>query len=134
MKAELKTKQNDESIETFLETIENEQMKKDCLDLVKIMENVTQLHAKMWGANMIGLGVYEYKYASGREGEYFCVGFSPRKKNISIYFPKNGISEPQVQLLKDLGKHKLSGTCLHINSLQDIKTDILEKMITNAML
>ena len=37
------------------------------------------------GSSIIGFGSYHYKYESGREGEIFLTGFSPRKQSLSLY-------------------------------------------------
>ena len=125
--AELKTKENDASVEEFLNTIENEQKKKDCLDIVKLMTEATKMPAKMWGGAIIGFGSYHYKYDSGHEGEMCKVGFSPRKSSITMYIGAS--AERYNDVLPKLGKHKLSGSCLHLNKLADVDKEVLKKII-----
>ncbi len=69
--SELKTKENEAGVEEFLETVENEQKKKDCFKLLSLMKEVTGKPAKMWGHSIVGFGKYHYKYDSGREGDWF---------------------------------------------------------------
>ncbi|MEP7168586.1 MAG: DUF1801 domain-containing protein [Bacteroidota bacterium] len=125
--AELKTKLNDASVEDFLNTIADEKKRKDCLEIVKLMQSVTKAKAKMWGNAIIGFGNHLLKYESGRELDWFYVGFSPRKQNIVLYL--NAGNAKNKERLKQLGKHKLSGSCLHINKLEDINTFVLKEMI-----
>ncbi len=83
--AELKTKPNQESVEAFLETIVDERRRKDCYSILELMKNATGEDPKMWGDTIVGFGAYHYKYASGREGDWFLTGFSPRKQNLTLY-------------------------------------------------
>ncbi len=125
--AELKTKQTNESVVKFLNTIGDETRRKDCFEIIEIMRRVSKYEPKMWGAAIIGFGSYHYKYESGHEGDTCLIGFSPRKKNITLYII-GGVAEHQ-DLLNKLGKHKTSKGCLYINKLSDIDTNILEELI-----
>lgn len=82
--AELKTKPNKISVEKFLKTIADEQTRSDCKTLVKLMKEATGAEPKMWGSSIVGFGQYHYKYESGREGDWFLAGFSPRKQNLTL--------------------------------------------------
>jgi hypothetical protein len=83
--AEIKTKMNEASVEDFLNSVEDEQKRKDCFEIVKIMRQVTKKEPKMWGPAIIGFGSYHYKYESGREGDMPQIAFSPRKQNLTLY-------------------------------------------------
>lgn len=128
--AELKTKENKASVKDFLNAIENGQKRADCFGVQKVMEEATGQKAKMWGSSIVGFGSYHYKYDSGHEGDMCKVGFSPRKANITLYISMGTKADPE--LLKKLGKHKVSGSCLHINKLADIDKVILKKMVKDA--
>ncbi|MBL7996047.1 DUF1801 domain-containing protein [bacterium] len=125
--AELKTKKNSKNVTQFLNTIENEQKRKDCLDLMKLMAEATGSKPVMWGDAIVGFGDYHYRSESGREGDWFVAGFSPRKQNISLYL-LGGIKK-HPDLLGQLGKHKTGGSCLYINHLSDINLKILKNLI-----
>ncbi|MDZ7766458.1 MAG: DUF1801 domain-containing protein [Melioribacteraceae bacterium] len=127
-KAELKTKPTSADVEKFLNSIENEKRKKDAFVILDVMKKVTKEEPKMWGASIIGFGLYHYKYESGREGDWFLAGFSPRKTNFSIYI-MSGFKEFD-ELLSKLGKHKTGSSCLYINKLEDVDLSILKKMVT----
>jgi hypothetical protein len=124
--AELKTKKTNASIDVFLKTVKDEEKRADCYKIVEMMEKATKAEPKMWGTAIIGFGDYRYKYATGREGDWFVIGFSPRKANITLYV-MSGMKN--TELLKKLGKHKTGGGCLYINKLADIDMKVLEKLI-----
>ncbi len=125
--AELKTKQNSTSVTDFINKVEKEDKRKDCFTLLKIFEQITKEKPTMWGTSIIGFGSYKYKYESGREGDWFLAGFSPRKQNIVIYIIA-GFTEYE-SLMKDLGKYKTGSSCLYINKLTYIFIEILKLLI-----
>ena len=129
--AELKTKLTEASVTDFLNTVADEKKRKDCFEIVKLMESVTKAKAKMWGTAIIGFGNHLLKYENGRELDWFYVGFSPRKQNIVLYI--NAGNAKNKERLKQLGKHKLSGSCLHINKLDDVDTSVLKEMIKTTV-
>ena len=83
--AEIKTKENNASVKDFLDKVKDKERKKDCLEIMKIMKEVSGKKPKMWGSSLIGFGSHKYKYASGREVDWLLIGFSPRKDSISLY-------------------------------------------------
>src|ERR1041385_7089080 len=100
--AEMKTKPTNESVEGFLNKISDEERRADCFQVAKIMEEVTGEKPKMWGPSIVGFGSYHYKYDSGREGDWLGTGFSPRKKNLTLYIKR--LSDVHVPTLKKLIK------------------------------
>ena len=128
--ANLKTKKTDADVGEFLEKIPDHVMKSDCQTLVKMFKKLIKDDPKMWGPSIIGFGHYHYKYESGLENDWFVAGFSPRKKNITVYL-MGGLSENE-DLLEKLGKHKRGKGCLYINRLADIDTAVLSEMITRS--
>jgi hypothetical protein len=127
---ELKTKKSNASVKAFLKTIVNKTMRADCEAIVEIMKSATKSDPVMWGSSIVGFGSYHYKYASGREGDWFRCGFSPRKQNLTLYL-MGGFSM-QKDLLAQLGKHKTGKSCLYIKQLADIDLKVLRKMILNS--
>ena len=125
-----KTVENDNSVEEFLYTIENKRKRNDAIAIDNILEKITKSKAKMWGPSIIGYGKYHYEYNSGRKGEFMKIGYAPRKTNFSFYI-MDGISNYN-ELLKKLGKHKLSKTCLYINKLEDIDRAILIELLSKS--
>ena len=121
-----KTIETGASVSDFLKTIQSDEKRKDCETLSKLISKHTKLKAKMWGPGIIGFGAYHYKYESGREGDAPLVSFSPRTSSIALYLTD---AKNQKDLLKKFGKHKLSGGCIHIQSLENIDTGILLKLV-----
>ncbi|TQV73690.1 DUF1801 domain-containing protein [Aliikangiella marina] len=128
--SELKTRKNNTSVTSFLNSVENEKRRKDAKQILKMMKDITGEKAVMWGTSMVGFGSYDYKYASGREGTWMRIGFSPRKANTTLYI-MNGFSQYN-ELLSQLGKYKTGKSCLYINKLEDVDIEVLKKMIKHA--
>lgn len=131
--AELKTKANDQSVEEFLKAITPAQKQADSFDLLEMMKRLSGFEPTMWGDSIVGFGNYHYKYASGREGDWFRIGFSPRKQNFSIYLMSCDAEKDLSAELQRLEKHKTGKGCLYINKLADIDTSVLEQMIVKAL-
>jgi len=127
--AELKTQVTKASVDKFLQGIRDEIKREDCYQILKIMKRATQAEPKMWGPNIIGFGDYHYKYASGRENDWFMMGFSPRVQNITLYSMGGFDSE----LLKKLGKYKTGKGCLYINRLEDVDKKVLSELIGKSV-
>jgi len=129
--AEIKTKQTESSVDDFISKVENEQKRKDSYALLNLMEKASNEKPKMWGSSIIGFGSKRYKSpSSGREVDWFKIGFSPRKANLTVYLID---LQQHAGALKKLGKHKTGGGCIYINKLSDIDIKVLEKMIHEAL-
>lgn len=129
--AELKTKENDQDVNAYIDSVEDPVKREDCKTTLAIMEEITGKKAKMWGDSIIGFGRYHYKYKSGREGDWLVTGFAPRKQNFTIYIMP-GFSSLQKKLGK-LGKHKTSVSCLYIKKLEVVDLDILKTIIQKSV-
>lgn len=129
--AELKTKPNDASVVEFLDTIGNETKRDDCFEIMNMMQEVTGDEPKMWGTSIIGYGTYHYKYASGREGDWMRIGFSPRKQNITLYLMA-GV-ERNDEILSRIGKYKNGKSCFYINKLSDIDMEVLRELMVASL-
>ena len=129
-----KTIPTSSSVTDFLNNVENDRRRTDGFELLKIMKEITKEKPVLWGSSIVGFGLYHYKYKTGREGDTFMVGFSPRKKSLSVYlsvYLKQGISQYN-SLFEKLGKHKLGKACLYINKLEDVDIGILREIISRA--
>lgn len=128
--AEIKTKPTSSSVTDFIANIDDEQKRNDSQTILDMMEKATGEKPKIWGSSMIGFGDVRYKSPNtGREVDWFKIGFSPRKANLSLHLMN---LEQHADDLKKLGKHKTGVGCLYINKLADVDLKILEKIITNA--
>ncbi|RID83707.1 DUF1801 domain-containing protein [Peribacillus asahii] len=128
---ELKTKENDNSVIEFIETVESPKKREDAYRLLDIFTETTGFQAKMWGPSIIGFGSYHYKYKSGHEGDAPLVGFSPRKAKISLYFATGDTKREE--LLKGFGKHTTGKACVYINKVTDIDVDVLKALIHQSV-
>ncbi len=129
--AENKTQKTDAGVTDFLNKIPDEKKRQDSFALLELMRQVTGLEPQMWGESIVGFGDAHYKYASGREGDWFRVGFSPRKQNLALYimegFPKHQ------ELLAKLGRHKTGVSCLYIKKLADIDLSVLRELLAQSV-
>jgi hypothetical protein len=129
--AELKTKPTGQTVASFLASIKDEGSRADCLALSKIMAEATRSKPKMWGSSIVGFGSYHYRYATGREGDWFTTGFSPRKQDLTLYVM--GGYNGYANLLKKLGKHSLGKGCLYLRSLDEVHLPTLKKLIQQSV-
>ena len=131
MATELKTQKNTASVKDFLARVPDERRQKDARAVSALMEEVTGEKPAMWGASMVGFGTYHYKYASGQEGDWPLVGFSPRKDSLTLYIMP-GFAE-YTELLGKLGKHKTGRSCLYIKSLDDVHIPTLKTIVRQSV-
>lgn len=122
-----KTRKTGASVEEFLESVASPLRRRDGFEVLAMMREITGLEPEMWGPSIIGFGDYHYRYESGREGDFFLTGFSPRKQSLTLYI-MSGL-EGHGNLLEKLGKHRTGAACLYINKLADVDTDILRELI-----
>ena len=126
-----KTKETKASVASFLNAIEDKRKRSDAKKVAAMMRKATGKRAKMWGAAIVGYGNYHYKYASGREGDWILVGFSPRKQNMVVYIVSG--FKTHAALMKKLGKHKTGKSCLYINKLADVDLETLRELIQQSV-
>jgi hypothetical protein len=129
--AELKTKQNRASVSAFLKSITDEQRREDAMAVAEMMRAVTRTEPKMWGTSIVGYGSQHYKYASGREGEWFRTGFSPRKDSLTIYITSSFEQYPD--LMDKLGKYTTGKACLYVKKLADVDRKVLKQLIARSL-
>ncbi len=130
-KAELKTKRTTSSVAKFLGAIEDDERRKDCLAVAKMMKKATRAEPAMWGPSIVGFGTLHLEYASGRELDWFPIGFSPRKNDLTLYLAIGYERHPA--LMKKLGKHKTGKSCLYLKRLADVDLDVLRQLIEKAV-
>ncbi len=125
----LKTRKDKTAVDKFLDGVKDEQMRTDCLAVRKLMEELTGEPAAMWGKATIGFGSFRYRGKTS-EGDWFPVGFAPRKQNLVLYL--HCILEEQTALLEKLGEHKIGKSCLYLKKLEDVHLPTLKKLIRKA--
>jgi hypothetical protein len=129
--AELKTRPSRRSVTKFLAGIRDPELRRDCTTLVRLMKKVTGARPVMWGSSVVGFGSYHYRYASGREGDWFETGFSPRKGSLTIYLMGGAAREPALR--KRLGPHKTGVGCLYVKRLADLDPRVLARLVTSSV-
>ncbi|WP_346818011.1 DUF1801 domain-containing protein [Bacillus paramobilis] len=127
----LKTKETNNSVIEFIESVENLKKRENAYQLLDIFTETTGYTAKMWGPSIIGFGTYHYKFASGHEGDAPLVGFSPRKAKISLYFAAG--DPKREELLKNFGKYTSGKSCIYINKIADIDSNVLKALIKQSV-
>lgn len=128
---ELKTKVNKASVTKFLDSLPDEAKRTDSYTLVKMLRTATKTEPKMWGSSIVGFGDYHYVGKSGREGDWFVAGMSPRKQTLTLYML--GGWEYHAELLAKLGKHSLGKGCLYIKRLDDVSVPVLKRLMAEAL-
>ncbi|MEM6699472.1 MAG: DUF1801 domain-containing protein [Bacteroidota bacterium] len=129
--AEVKTKRNDGDVIAFLNSVENGKRRTDSLRMLEIMKELTGASPEMWGGSIIGFDSYHYVYASGKEGDWPIVGFSPRKQNLTLYI-MTGFDRYE-ELMQKLGKYKTGKSCLYIKRLEDVEEEVLKELIRESV-
>jgi hypothetical protein len=129
--AKLKTKPTESSVAAFLDGIGDERRRKDAFTVLALMKKATKAEPKMWGGSIVGFGTRHYEYASGRTGDWFVMGLSPRKAALTLYLM--GGLEPHGALLKSLGKHKRGKGCLYIQDLDEIDIPTLTALVRDSI-
>lgn len=129
--AELKTKRNKGDVEAFLNSVPDEKKRRDSFTILELMKQVTGQEPEMWGDSIVGFGSYHYKYESGREGDWFVTGFSPRKQNLTLYI-MSGFDEYD-NLMSRLGKYKTGKSCLYIKKIDDVDQDVLQELVKKSV-
>ncbi|MBP6687475.1 MAG: DUF1801 domain-containing protein [Lacibacter sp.] len=129
--AEIKTQKNNASVEAFLNTVTDEEKRKDSYTILELMKEVSKEKPAMWGTSIVGFGTYHYKSERSRqEGDWFFMGFSPRKQNLTLYIMP-GVGHYK-ELVDQLGKCKTGGSCLYINKLSNVDTKVLKQLLSKA--
>ncbi len=127
----LKTQRTDASVEDYLAGVTSDRRRRDATTVLEMMRRLTGEEPKMWGSSLVGFGSYRYRYKSGKEGEWFLTGLSPRKQALTIYIMP-GFSEFD-RLMQRLGKFTTGRSCLYIKKLEDIDTGVLETLIERSV-
>jgi hypothetical protein len=117
-------------VEKFISNIEDTQKRTDSEALVALMRDVTGAEPAMWGPSVVGFGNYHYKSASGREGDWFVLGFSPRKQNLTLYL--SSYVDQHRDLLQGLGKHTTGKGCVYLKRLSDADPKALRRLLEAA--
>ena len=131
--AELKTKRTDADVPGFVAGIGDQNRRQDAGALLELMHRVTGSQAALWGSYMVGFGEYGYRYATGRTGTWFTIGFAPRKQNLTLYLYGGFEDEQTAALLQRLGPHSTGKGCLYVKRLDDVDLVVLEDLLRRSV-
>ena len=126
-----KTRPTGASVTAFIGAVDDAARRRDCREIMRMMRAATGKRPRMWGPSMVGYGSYHYRYASGREGDWFLAGFSPRKRDLTVYVIPDLRSHED--LLERLGPHRRGVCCLYLKRLDDIDRDVLRELLERAV-
>lgn len=130
-KAKNKTTKTTASVVDYISSIAKEDRRLDIQSINDMMADLTGWEPKMWGKTIVGFGDYHYKYDSGREGDFFRLGYSSRAANITIYIMPG--YEDFSEELSRLGKHKMGKSCLYIRRLSDVDESVLKEIMQKGL-
>ena len=125
----MKTVPTKASVTAFLGQLDDAK-RRDAETVAAIMEEVTGAPAVMWGSSIVGFGQYHYRYASGREGDFFVAGFAPRKRALTLYIMAGFAAYDT--LLEKLGKFTVGKSCLYVKRLADVDLAVLRELIEQS--
>lgn len=127
--AELKTQKNDDDVEAFLESIEDDTRRRDARIVNEIMTRLTGEAPVMWGSSIVGFG--SYTYGKNNSNEWMKIGFSPRKQSMTLYI-MDGFANRDT-LLDKLGPHSTGKSCLYVKDVEKVDRGVLEQIITTSL-
>ena len=107
-----------------LDTLPTEK-REEARRLDRIFGDVTGWTPKLWG-KLIGYGAYHYKYASGREGDWFATGFNMRSRDIALHIMPGYSEFPNIAAR--LGPHKRGKSCWYVKSLDAVDETALRDL------
>lgn len=127
--AELQTKPSAQTAAAFVAGLDAS-VRGEAQTLLELMGEASGEAPTMWGAGMVGFGRCHMVYDSGRALDWFLVGFSPRKANLTLYIMP-GFARYDA-LLATLGKHSTGKSCLYVKRLADVDLDVLRTLVRES--
>lgn len=128
--AEPKTRRTDADVDEFIDSVAPESKQADARILLELFREVTGEPGSMWGDSMVGFGSFDYTYASGHSGTSLRIGFSPRKRDLTLYVMDG--TDNHAALLERLGKHRTGKACLYVTRLANVDLDVLRELVADA--
>lgn len=128
--ADIKTAQTSEDPATWISELPWDKRRVHGALLLDLFTRATGATPVMWGPSMVGFGEVHYTSHTGREGDWFQTGFSPRKANLALYGLQG--RPRSEELLDKLGKHKVGAGCVWINKPEDVDLEVLGELVRHA--
>ena len=129
--SDLKTRPTGDDPESWLAAVPDERRRADAREVMEMMREATGEEPRMWGGSIIGFGEYHYRYETGREGDWFLTGLSPRKSALTVYIMAG--FDRYDELMARLGKHTTGRSCLYIKRLSDVDMDVLRELVERSV-
>jgi hypothetical protein len=118
-------------VEGFLAAIPDALRQADCRAVARLMEEAVGEPPVMRGSSTVGFGGYHDRYESGREGEWFLTGFSPRKNDLTLYITAGFDRHPEI--MDRLGEHRTAKSCLYVKRIDDVDLEALTELIRESV-
>lgn len=128
--SEPKTRPTDVPVPDFLTTVEPPERRAEAEVISTLVTTATGAQPVMWGDSIIGWGATSMRYANGSALSWPAIGFSPRKRQHTLYF-LHGFDLLHDELAR-LGAHSLGKGCLYISRVDRIDEDVLAELVTRA--
>lgn len=115
----------------LIEQVTDDAVRNDAYELALMMSQSTGETPEVWSSSTIGYGRYHYRYGSGQEGDFFNVGFAPRRRHLTLYIMSGlgGFDD----ILERLGPHEASKSTVHIKKLADIDLEVLDELVRECV-
>jgi hypothetical protein len=123
---EPKTLPTDADPAAFVAAVPDPTRRRDAETLLAMLAEVSGEPPVVWGDGLVGFGRYRYRYASGREGDWPRIAFSPRKAQ-SVLYLMDGF-DGREELLSRLGPHRTGASCLYLKRLADVDPAVLAEL------
>jgi len=83
---------------------------------------------------LIAYGQYHYKYASGREGDWYVIGLASLKRYISLYVTAaDGDGYVAERYRERLPKADIGKSCIRVKRLSDVDEGVLRKVVAEGV-
>jgi hypothetical protein len=126
-----KTQRNDGDVAAFIASIDDEARRADAASVCELLTEVTGERPAMFGAGIVGFGTHRYRNGSGKEVEWFTIGFAPRKAGLSLYLMDG--YDAHGELLGRLGRHRIGKSCMNVRRLDDLDRAVLRRLLVDSV-
>ena len=129
--SDMKTVENDGDVDAYLESVDNPRRREDAKRVARMMQEVTGEKPRMWGDSIVGFGRYRYHRSDGSEHRWMLTAVAPRKAALTVYIMPG--FKPYGDLMRKLGKHRHSVSCLYITRLENVDFDVLTELVSRSV-
>ncbi len=80
----------------------------------------------------LGYGKYHYRYASGREGDWFTVGLGNNKNSLAVYVICTEDGKYITEKYQDRLKASIGKSCIRFKTFEDIDWEVFGELLEEA--